>query len=172
MAVAAFIAAAVMAAGQIIQGVGESKAARTNQRLANQAADQERQRAQFEETQHRRQAERVQGAQRARFLASGVTETGSVLDVGAESAAEAELDALAIRYGGTLAAHRYRSEAAVYGHEARRALAGGFLKGGMAFASAMARSPSSAPQGGGGTNLFGAALSRRAATQSGQRMGL
>ena len=78
--------------------------ARNNATIARQQAD-------FEEGSGREQARRALSARQARFAASGVaTGTGSPLDVLGDTAADAEIDALAVRYGGRVQANRFETQ--------------------------------------------------------------
>lgn len=68
--------------------------------------------AQFEENRHRDQLRRFRSGQRAAISASGVTLDGSAGLLLEETAAEGEMDALAIRYSGQAQSAAARSQAA------------------------------------------------------------
>lgn len=83
-----------------------------NARILEQQAVAARHSAAFEEVKQRREARRLKAAQRARYGKAGVVITeGSPLTVLTETAAEAELDALAIRYAGEVKAKGYEAQA-------------------------------------------------------------
>jgi len=112
---------AMQAVGSISAGVSQQRAAQANAAaITSQAA--------YEERLQREQAARVMGAARAATAASGLVLTGSALDVIADSAAAAEMDALAIRASG-------RQRAAVALYEGRAALMGGIVGAGSAILS-------------------------------------
>lgn len=66
-----------------------------------------------QESRYRRQVRRQMGSMRANVGGSGIQMTGSALDVLADSAAEAELDALTIRHEGKLEARSLRQNAKI-----------------------------------------------------------
>ena len=96
-------------AGEAYEATGDY-----NARVLEQYAVAARQSAAFEEARQRREARRLKAAQRAGYAKAGVVITeGSPLTVLTETAAEAELDALAIRYAGEVQARGYEAEAAI-----------------------------------------------------------
>jgi hypothetical protein len=96
-----FAGTALSAAGAIASGRAQAQAAEFNAQAAvNQAA--------ANEAQQRRNAARVLSQGRANVAASGIEMDGSPLEVMADSAAAAELDALTIRYGGQVRASQER----------------------------------------------------------------
>ena len=97
--------AGLAAYGQIQQGKAERNAANFNATMI------ERQSAQKEQLQ-RTQSQRQIGAIRAGISKSGVRTEGTPLMVLAESAANAEIDALNTRYGGEMEAGLSRSRGA------------------------------------------------------------
>ena len=74
-----------------------------NQRILQQQADMAKAQAASQEETSRFKAERLMSQQRAGFAAAGVTFEGSPLAVVSDTAAQSELEALRIRYGGTVA---------------------------------------------------------------------
>jgi len=104
-------------------GQAAKDAADYNARVARQQAQAAREKAALEERRQRKEAERLQATARARAAASSLT-VESFLPVFEESAREAELDALIIRYGGEMEAFGYASEAELEemrGKQAKRA---------------------------------------------------
>jgi hypothetical protein len=75
------------------------------------------QQAAYDENQQRDRFRRAQASARASLGISGTTGAGSAEDLLAENAANAELDAQAIRYGGAVRANAYRSQAAMTSFE-------------------------------------------------------
>lgn len=93
-------------AGEAAGDVGEY-----NARMLEYQAGVSRETAGIEEAKLRRSAERFKGKQRALYAKAGVTFEGSPLLVLADTAAEAEMDALAIRYAGETRATGMEMEA-------------------------------------------------------------
>ncbi len=103
-------ATALQAVGAIQQGQATKEQAdfnaaiaERNAQISEQEADLARRGAAFEEAQLKRNLAHLRGAQAAAVGASGLSLEGSPLHIMAETAAEAELDALAIRFAGTVA---------------------------------------------------------------------
>lgn len=87
-------------AGQTVSGI---QSARTQSKFAKAEAESARQAAAAEEAADRRRTQRILSKQRAIGAASGVDiSSGSLLEFILDSAKEAELSALNIRYGGAL----------------------------------------------------------------------
>lgn len=123
------IAAAVVGAiGSISQAQAAKNAANYNAQLAERNAVIARQQAAANEDAQRRHANRVLGRMRSGYGASGVTSEGSPLDVLEDSVAEAELDALNIRYQGELGAMGYQSEAAMQRTAGKNAMRQGYFR--------------------------------------------
>lgn len=99
------------AAGAEQEADARSAAANYNASIANQNADLSLQQATEQERQQREYAYQALGNERASYGASGVSMSGSALDVLQESARNAELDALNIRHAGQVKAWQYRSGA-------------------------------------------------------------
>ena len=118
IAVLAAAATVVTAAGSIMSGQSQAAA------LSAQAKV-EKQRAAFEAERQRDYAARFLGAQRAAYGASGVTLEGTPIDVLADTAAQAELDALAIQWGG-------QARATALSSQASAARLGGYMGAGAA----------------------------------------
>ena len=112
--------AVVGAIGSIAGGIGARRAGDFNAAVARRDAEIARQRATREEADSRRRSQRILAAQRAGFSAAGVTLEGTPLLVEEESAGEAELDALTLRFGGRVEASRFeaRARAAEFGGRA------------------------------------------------------
>lgn len=86
-----------------------SQAAEYNAQVAAMQAKAATEKAAFEEKRQRSKAEKFKAGQRARAAASGLT-LESFMPVFEETAQEAELDALTIRYGGELESFQFKAE--------------------------------------------------------------
>lgn len=155
-------ATGVKAAGQLMQADAESQAYRYNAKMAAQQGDIERQQAAAREEAQRRQADRVLGSQRAALAQSGGGMGGSALGVMKQSAAEAELDALMIRYEGDIRARGFDAQAEQERFAARNAkkagywqAAGTILGGGANYAGAKANGSSPPPKPKAARNEYG-----------------
>ena len=125
------IAGAVLGAmGSIAAGQAQANAADFNAQIAQQQADRERQIADREAADFRRQQSRVLAASRARRAGSGVTSQGSPLMVDEATAAEIELGAQNTIVGGATRASRLEQQAALDRSSARGAKVGSFLTAG------------------------------------------
>jgi hypothetical protein len=113
LAVMTAVSTVVSAGAQFMQGQSAARAASANAAMAEEEAQRARQTAAVEEQRNRDQSRRIISAQRAAYGASGVvSEEGSPLLALADSASEAELDALTIRYSGATQARRLQAQAA------------------------------------------------------------
>ncbi|MEE8206860.1 MAG: hypothetical protein V3T82_07915 [Nitrospinaceae bacterium] len=126
LATAATIASTVFSAvSAVSQGSAQKRLSERNAQIADQQAAQIKEEARFEESRKRSEIQRLKGVQRARQGASGGgVDTGSNLLVLEETAVQGELDALTIRYRGTVQAGRARAQAVTdrfQGDVARRA---------------------------------------------------
>lgn len=126
----ALIGTAVSAVGAIQQGRAAEKAANYNAAIADRNAVVATQQAAANEAAQRKIDRRRMGAMRAGYGASGVTSDGSVLDVLGDSIAEAELNALNIRYEGDLAAQGYGDSAASSRASGKDARTAGYMQAG------------------------------------------
>jgi len=104
-------AAVVSAAGAIYSGEQSRKASSQNADIQEQAAANAEAKAKYDEDRHRQSVEKLLSAQRALYGKSGLDMSGSPLLVMEDTAAQGELDALAIRYGGDVSAAQSRSAA-------------------------------------------------------------
>ena len=124
MAIAAVAGAGLSAYSQIEQSKAQEKMSQYNAAVARQDAEAAREAAAYEELRHKDETGRLRGRMLALYGKSGVTMEGSPLEVMAESAAQAELDTLAIRRAGATAASRHEAQAqldVIRGRSARRA---------------------------------------------------
>jgi len=115
------VAGGVAKATGIMKGGASAKeAADVNASIAEDNANAARDKASLEVMRNRRLASKSLGATRAAAGGSGLAQSGSVLDVLAESAATAEEDALLIQHAGDMEATRYTNEAALSRFEGKR----------------------------------------------------
>lgn len=128
----------VSAISAIQQGQAQSDAAKYNAQVAENNAIAARQKATFDEQMRREQLARVQAQARANIGKGGGEFTGSALDIMAENAAAAELDALAIRYGGETRATGLQAQAVVDRSQADSARVGGYFGAGAKILSGAA----------------------------------
>lgn len=124
--------------GQFQEGETRSDIARQNKQVALQLAEDARLRGAIEEQRQREISGQVLGTQRARLAGSGVDiSSGSALDILMDTAASAELDALAIRanaareaYGYQVQAENFRQESKLYRRAGRLGAVSTLLSGG------------------------------------------
>lgn len=131
---------ALSAYGQYQQGKSAQSLAQYNATLDRRNADTARLQATAEEERFRRQAARQRGEQVGKIAASGVVvNTGSPLLVLADSAREAEMDALNIRYGGELKAQGLEANARSEEFQGKNAKRQGIIGAGSTLLSGAAR---------------------------------
>ncbi len=142
-AISAGLAAAVGAVGAISQSRAAANVADYNAKVAENDAIAVRQASQFEEQRVRERNQRLMASQKAAFGAAGVRAEGSPLMVLQSTAEDAEIDALAVRYSGSIQEARAKSEAAAARADGRAARTGGFFRAGTSLltgASGVAKS--------------------------------
>lgn len=118
------------ALGAIQQGYATRDQMEYNATVADQNAAAARSAAALDEDTSRKKSSRILGTIRARAAASGVELGGSPLDVLADSASEAELEALTIRYRGETEARRQESEARLARARGKSAVSQGWIGAG------------------------------------------
>ena len=96
--------------------------ARYNAAVARNQATATRQRAAVEEARRRDQLRGTLGREATRFLTGGVAIDGSPLEVLGDTAAQGELDALTVRYGGVLDSQGAETRARLEDWRARQAV--------------------------------------------------
>lgn len=105
VAILSVIAAVVSAVGAKQTASAQEDAAKYNADVEKNNAETAAQQGQFDAQQIRDRNKRTLAAQRAAFSASGLDESGSVLDVRDDSAAQGEMDALVAIYTGQTSAN-------------------------------------------------------------------
>ena len=100
----------LMAATTAVSAYSSYESGKTQQKAAEMNAKAAKQKAAYDETIHREKVKRLLSTQRAIAGSSGVELTGSPLLALEDTAKQGELDALAIRYGGSVTANQDRNE--------------------------------------------------------------
>lgn len=155
MAVAApFILMAASAAVSAYGAASEGEAAAAEGEAASQIAKQNAdaaaaQAGQAEQAQRRRNREFL-SMQRASILESGVGYTPTATALVSQSAAEAELDALNIRYEGVLRQQSLMAESAMASRRGKTALKQGYMKAASQLLSTAGKAYGQSGGGGGG----------------------
>lgn len=135
----ALASAAMSAVGAISQGQAQQNMANYNAAVAEREAEQAKRAAAFEESANRDQAARLKGLQRAAFAKSGVSQTGTPLLVEADTEMQAEQDALAIRYSGSIAEARAKSRASLERQRGKAAKQAGYFGAGASLLNGASR---------------------------------
>jgi hypothetical protein len=130
-----WVVAAASAAASLYSGMSQGASARGNANQLDAAASAATDAAAANEA-RQRTANRVRlGARRAAVGASGFETEGSPGDVMEFETAQAELDALTIRYGGQVQAQQYRTQAKAQRRAATSYEIGGLLGAGSSILS-------------------------------------
>jgi len=116
MCVTAMIAMTVASTAMTIQGQRQAAKSQKamheyNAKVQENNAIIAEQNAQFENEKHKDNLRRILGDQKTSYGASGVTRTGSSLDVQLDTITQGELDSLTILYGGDIKAEGARMSA-------------------------------------------------------------
>lgn len=134
------IASAVLqGVGLVSQGIAARNEANFRAQVFARDAELARQASIFEEDRLRERTKRLISSQKAAAGASGSTLEGSSLLVIAETAEDSELDALAIRFSGSVAEASARSSAALSRLEGRAAQTAGFIGAGASLLTGVTR---------------------------------
>ncbi len=129
------VSSLVSASGAIQEGEAAQEAAEYNAEVMRQSAQASREKAEYDETIHRDKVRRLLSSQRASYGAAGVDMAGSPLLVLEDTAAQGELDAKAIRYGGEVEARQKLSQAEIYEQQGKNARREGYAKAGSSLLS-------------------------------------
>jgi hypothetical protein len=133
--------AIISAYGQLYSGQAAKQAGEYNAAMSERNAMLARQKAAEDERVFRTQTRRKMGEMRAAIGASGVTTEGSPFEVLEDSAAQAEMDALRIRYSGEMQATNFMADAQLQRYQGSASQTGsyfgaaGSLLGGLGHAS-------------------------------------
>jgi hypothetical protein len=128
--VATVIAAAVSAYAAYEAGQQQEAMAKYQSKIAKNQAQAAQNAAQVAESNHREQDRRIMAEQRALVGGSGLSTEGAPLFVMLDSAKQAELDAIRLRYGGQLQAGGFLDQAKLFQYEGRQAAQAGELAAG------------------------------------------
>jgi hypothetical protein len=141
ISLAALAAAAAMSAtAAIAQGEAAASEAKAQAALRDQQAQRQREVAAFQEERARRDAERVQGAQRARLAATGVDPAaGTALLLQEELAGQSEFNALLARAQGEGDARLTEHQARIDRLRGRNARTAGYLRAGTTLLTSASR---------------------------------
>lgn len=149
------VAAALAVAGAAVGAVGAIQQGQAAEDLADFESDQARQEAQrawaqaaADEQASRARARRFFATQQAAAAKSGLAPVGSPLEVFADSAAEAEINALSIRAGGAVEAARLQRQGEIRQFEGRQAKRASFFRAGATLLGGGARAASIGASGG------------------------
>jgi hypothetical protein len=111
-------------------------AANYNAKIAESQAQAERDKAAFDEARYRENAAKVQATSRTRINASGVDITeGTPLAYLSGQSKDVEMDAMAIRYGGEIAAQKAQNQANSFKYQGEQAWSAGQWKAGSSLMS-------------------------------------
>jgi hypothetical protein len=114
------------AAGSIIQGIQGAGQAQAEAKYYKQEAKAKQISGDFEAEKQRERDRRYTASQRAAFGASGVTMSGTPMDVIGQTLEEQEKDILALRYGTQLGINESRAKSAIARKQVASRLIGGF----------------------------------------------
>ncbi len=140
-----YIATALTTTTAVASGVQQSNQAEAESDLAKQNAQAAAEQASAAEDAQRRRGRSILARQRAAIAESGIGFGGSSETLQQDSAVQAELDALNVRYEGRMRGLGFQTDANIAKQRSKNAMAGGFLSGsgqllgGMADAYAMKR---------------------------------
>lgn len=122
--------------GSLYSAQQQNEMAEYNERVELQAAEMEKDKANYDARMHNQEVRRILATQRSLFGKSGISsETGSPLLVMSDSIKQGAMDALAIRYGGDVAAAKHKSAANLYRMEGQNAKSAGIIKAGTSLLS-------------------------------------
>jgi hypothetical protein len=125
----------ISASGSLQEGQASEGAAAYNAAVARQSAQASVDKAAYDEEMHRERVRKLISSQRAAYGASGVDIEGSPLLLLEDTAAQGEMDALAIRYGGEVEASQKRSQAELYELQGKNAKKASYYKAGSSLLS-------------------------------------
>lgn len=128
---------AISAGGSIVKGIQESKMASYNAKVYENEAEAIKAKAVYDEKMQQADVKRFIGTQRAGYGASGVAlgAGGSPETVVNQTALQGMMDAIAIRYGGDVAAIQAKNQAALAKWQSRNYLSSGLFGAGATLLS-------------------------------------
>lgn len=123
--IVASVAAGAMSAVQARQASkAQENAARYNEEVSKNQAGVAAAQSRYDQERIRERNRRILASQRARYAKSGITLTGTALDVARDSEAQGELDVLARRYRGQVDQTNALGRGGLFAMEARQARSG------------------------------------------------
>src|SRR5258705_515288 len=128
--VATVVAAAVSAYGAYESGQQQEAQAKYQSKIAKNQAAATQNAAQVAEQNRREQDRRIMAEQRALVGGSGLSTEGAPLFVMLDSAKEAELDAIRLRYGGSLQTGGFLDQAKLFEYQGGQAARAGEITAG------------------------------------------
>jgi hypothetical protein len=134
--------------GSFQQGYGQAQTYNYNAQVAAQNAEIARRQAAYDEKLARERSLRVLGQGRAGVAKSGITLSGSALDVMANAAADAELQALSIRCGGGIQSANSMARSGLDRMTAQQRLTSAYVGAGTNLLTDASRASFGAPPGG------------------------
>lgn len=117
--------------GSIMQGQQQAQAAEYNAAVARQKAQAAKQAGELEASRIREAGEKLTGSQRAMYAKSGVTFSGSPMEVMIDSATENEMDALITEYNYSVQASQAESEAEIAKWRAKTYKTNSYMRAGQ-----------------------------------------
>lgn len=131
------VAAVASAAATYASAKQQSETNKYNAKVYENEALTQKYAAKYEEKKHRERVRRFIGIQRAKYAASGIdiSAGGSAQMVISDTAGQGEMDALAIRYGGDVAAIGARNKATLQKFLGKSTMAAGYLETGATLLS-------------------------------------
>jgi hypothetical protein len=120
----------LQAGGKVASGIGENNAAKYNANILNMQAGQVAANAGMEEAKLRREQRQEIGRQVATAAGSGLTQSGSIVDVMRQNIENQEMDALTLRYRGAIEGAGLKAQAKMTKYEGKQALYGGIAGAG------------------------------------------
>lgn len=143
--------AALSAYGQVKSGQDKNKAAKFNASIAEQQAESVLQQGTKQANLQRYRGRQLISSQRARYGASGVTASGSPLEVMAQTAEDVEYDALMTEWESKTKAQYYKSGAENSRRAGKKAVTDSYIGAGTTLLTSAASYGMSSGFGGSGT---------------------
>lgn len=161
VAIAGVVVAAAAAAAAQYQAAQQQEAqAKYQTKIAKNQAQASKNAAQVAEDNRREQDRRIMAEQRGLVGGSGLSTEGAPLFVMLDSAKEAELDAIRLRYGGSLQAGGFLDQSKLFQYQGAQAARAGEISAGTTLLTGAANAVGmyARSQGGGGGGIgYGAA---------------
>jgi hypothetical protein len=139
LAIIGLVGTAVSVVGTVMSAQQQNDMADYNAAVSNQNAQMAEEKAAYDARIHNQGVRKILAAQRSLYGKSGISsEEGSPLLVMDDTIKQGAMDALAIRYGGDVAAAQQRSAANLYKMQGKNAMTSGMLGAGTTLLSGTA----------------------------------